>query len=1120
MFAMAITLYALFGDDARLAMAHKEADDYFYYIASVVLILFIIELLITSLGKEGYLNSFNFWLDAVATATVVFDIGWIFGADDGVLDNHSSGQSESNDQSLGESSIQNLDQSRNARVLRLVRLLRLVRVAKLWKIVMERQKSKQDQREALIDRSLQVGYISAAVARLAHTPTPPPFPDIPSPYSLPLLPSLPFPSPPFRSFSLLQHLVKDFTMDELMERFTIADKEGYGHLNPTQMKYLLMSTIYATQHARQHKQLAGEVHAMPTEKQAALAVDSVTDTLFSRMDKAKDGLIHHYEFKQGILELQYQTEEKKERENMNALPPSLVGQQMVDLTTKRVILLVLALLLFLPLVNQIEREAVTGLNNSGLSMLHVLLGQSGTSSAPQEPGSMVLKLLHTFVSDTNPLYLQLQGGTERRVKDWLGEAQTQVGSTNGVYEWSSIREIDRGFRGTELMQLVVTTPAAECAPAQTSNSTNAVFDYRCSSMVIYDIRSYSQEQARSNMYQTLFVMFLLCIGTVTLSRDAKRLVISPIERMVHLVQRLAMDPLARITTHNPVPQQQQGKQQGSNGPPNGYNRRGSRQVMPNGGSKFGSNDGASAFGREDPTHWNFARESSTARLGAGSGQMDVAGGSRAASGATHGSQEFGSRPGRPGWRGGPKSPRGARDAMAQERQDYKGSGSYETHLLESTLTKIAGLVQIGFGSAGASIIKQNMGHHGAFDPMVRGRKVFAVFGFCDIRKFTDTTECLKEEVMVFTNKIGSIVHNAVHHFEGAANKNIGDAFLMVWKIEKGSTDEKRVQRGGGPEHLNKDRLEEAGAGGKKSGMVGEGVNSMGGGSMVKYGGIGHNATMADNALTAFIKCMVDIRNSDELAEYRDNRLLMRRFDYPYIVKLGYGLHVGWAIEGAIGSLHKIDASYLSPDVNMSSRLEAATKQYGVPLLMSHSFYSLLSDWNQQHVRCIDCVTVKGSTEPLGLYTCDVTRDRILSLNSFEDMEEIQEGLHPQVGSVYYAPSLLPSFPPSLPPLPSPHHTSLSPSPPLSSLSSPLLTIHTSLVPFALFLPLSVQFFPRFDEGLQAYFRGGWADAKGLLEKALELKPEDGPIKTLLAVIEVQGPDSPADWKGYRELTEK
>ena len=41
--------------------------------------------------------------------------------------------------------------------------------------------------------------------------------------------------------------------------------------------------------------------------------------------------------------------------------------------------------------------------------------------------------------------------------------------------------------------------------------------------------------------------------------------------------------------------------------------------------------------------------------------------------------------------------------------------------------------------------------------------------------------------------------------------------------------------------------------------------------------------------------------------------------------MGYGLHIGWAIEGAIGTLLKIDVSYLSSNVNMASTLEAATK---------------------------------------------------------------------------------------------------------------------------------------------------------------------------------------------------
>ena len=62
----------------------------------------------------------------------------------------------------------------------------------------------------------------------------------------------------------------------------------------------------------------------------------------------------------------------------------------------------------------------------------------------------------------------------------------------------------------------------------------------------------------------------------------------------------------------------------------------------------------------------------------------------------------------------------------------------------------------------------------------------------------------------------------------------------------------------------------------------------------------------------------------------------------YEVKMGFGLHVGWSIEGAIGSNYKIDASYLSPNVNMSARLEGATKQYGVPILITGQLYDILT----------------------------------------------------------------------------------------------------------------------------------------------------------------------------------
>ena len=103
--------------------------------------------------------------------------------------------------------------------------------------------------------------------------------------------------------------------------------------------------------------------------------------------------------------------------------------------------------------------------------------------------------------------------------------------------------------------------------------------------------------------------------------------------------------------------------------------------------------------------------------------------------------------------------------------------------------KIGALLALGFGEAGSKIIADNMARSGDVDPMIPGQKINAIFGFCDIRRFTDTTEVLKEGVMLFTNEVGEIVHGITNQFSGAANKNIGDAFLLVWKFFNIETQE-------------------------------------------------------------------------------------------------------------------------------------------------------------------------------------------------------------------------------------------------------------------------------------------------------------------------------------------
>jgi len=113
----------------------------------------------------------------------------------------------------------------------------------------------------------------------------------------------------------------------------------------------------------------------------------------------------------------------------------------------------------------------------------------------------------------------------------------------------------------------------------------------------------------------------------------------------------------------------------------------------------------------------------------------------------------------------------------------QNKSKYETEAVRVALAKIVGLMQLGFGGAGHEIISANLANSDSaqLDLMIRGRKKECAYGFCDIRQFTDTVECLQDQVMLFTNSVGEIIHQACHDNNGEPNKNIGDAFLIVWR---------------------------------------------------------------------------------------------------------------------------------------------------------------------------------------------------------------------------------------------------------------------------------------------------------------------------------------------------
>lgn len=397
------------------------------------------------------------------------------------------------------------------------------------------------------------------------------------------------------------------------------------------------------------------------------------------------------------------------------------------------------------------------------------------------------------------------------------------------------------------------------------------------------------------------------------------------------------------------------------------------------------------------------------------------------------------------------------DQIEEEEDDDDSAERFETKILEDSFSKICSLMAVGFGEAGAEIIAENMTSAGAFNPMVKGRKMVAIFGFCDIRQFTDATEVLQEGVMEFVNSIAQIVHMEVSLHGGSANKNIGDAFLLVWKFPPEVTLE----------------------------LINQAISD--GPDVTKGAYRDSISQVADKALATFVVTIAMLKKSARLRAYGQNPVLNERMP-NYSVKMGFGLHVGWAIEGAIGSTYKVDASYLSPNVNMASRLEAATKQFGASILLSENFARILKPSTYARCRQIDRVTVKGSVQPMGLFTYDVEVDNLaINPNNIEYSKE-------------------------------PERFTLS-----KGNFQDEFAEHPDIIKTR---GASPQFLRRFGEAFAAYESGSWPEAhKILLSILVRKRPngkefEDGPSNTLLRVMGEYDFQAPEDWRGYRELTEK
>ena len=385
------------------------------------------------------------------------------------------------------------------------------------------------------------------------------------------------------------------------------------------------------------------------------------------------------------------------------------------------------------------------------------------------------------------------------------------------------------------------------------------------------------------------------------------------------------------------------------------------------------------------------------------------------------------------------------------------------------ISKICSLVSFGFGEAGTQIISQVLkeGLNVDINPLIPGKKVMGIYGFCDIRNFTDTTEILKEKVMIFVNQVAEIVHQITADYCGSANKNIGDAFLLVWKLE-----DRFIK-----EVVNKQGIKE-----------------------LKLKNVNRINQICDMVLICFIRILIEINKSYKLAEYRYHKGLNARMK-NYKTRLGFGLHLGQSIEGAIGSMFKIDASYLSTDVNMANELEENTKTFKKELIMSGDFYDYLSEDAKAYVRLLDIFKSK-SGQIIRLYSIDLDlenipiekqKDSMFKENNIEKKWEIIKQKR-KISKILYDDIVI-------------RHK--------SDIWNEFVSEDDDFKLVRENYPN--EFVETYNNGMEEFKKGNWPEAKDLLTSAQELiEGEDPAIKLNIEYMEKYKFLSPHTWKGYKE----
>jgi class 3 adenylate cyclase len=85
------------------------------------------------------------------------------------------------------------------------------------------------------------------------------------------------------------------------------------------------------------------------------------------------------------------------------------------------------------------------------------------------------------------------------------------------------------------------------------------------------------------------------------------------------------------------------------------------------------------------------------------------------------------------------------------------------------------------------------------------------------------------------------------------------------------------------------------------------------------------------------------------------------------INIGIGINTGELMLGIIGGKNRMDGTVISDAVNLAARMEALTKIYQTPLLISKNALDNLSQPEDHFIRMIDHVQVNGKTTSISIY---------------------------------------------------------------------------------------------------------------------------------------------------------